>query len=465
MVGRPACRRAGPWAGGGPAPPRRRARQRHRRRRSACGRSALAILRGKVSGAPVAAARRRPRPQRDSGRRAATWAGRGWRPGPSAPGPSRPGRSSARGSPARRFSSGLASGSGASTANSRAITRSTLPSTTLVGLVEGDRGHRGGGIGADARQGPQARLGVREDAAVIARHRAGAGQQVAGAGVVAKARPGGHHLAVLRGGQRPHRRPARGEVQEIGRRVRHGGLLQHDLRQPHPVGVGASRPGVVGPTRQGRSRAWASYQASRAAAEGGLQRLLVDGDHGGGIHRSMARGLPDCGRGGADPRRAQDASAAASPPAAARASPAPLKPLDGRFAKGERGLGRAVERDRGPGSGARRAAGAAHPLADKTGGRARTSGGWAGRHPDPASGASEIIAQREPVPGRGRGHLGAGQPGAKARRRAADESRAGPPAPARAPRSTRPGKHRSPKSSERCPRASSSARSTVSGAR
>ena len=44
-----------------------------------------------------------------------------------------PGRSSATRRAARRFSSGLAAGSGVSTANSRAITRSTLPSTTLAG--------------------------------------------------------------------------------------------------------------------------------------------------------------------------------------------------------------------------------------------------------------------------------------------------------------------------------------------
>jgi conjugal transfer ATP-binding protein TraC len=43
-----------------------------------------------------------------------------------------PGRSSVTSSPARRFSSGLLSGIGASTANSRDMTRSTLPSTTLV---------------------------------------------------------------------------------------------------------------------------------------------------------------------------------------------------------------------------------------------------------------------------------------------------------------------------------------------
>ena len=189
----PACRPAGPWAGGGPAPPRRRGSA-HRPRHGGAG------ARPWRCGADRSPARRWPAPRSapppGSGRRAAPWAGRPWRPGPSAPAPSRRAGRRGPGSPASRFSSGLASGSGVSTANSRAITRSTLPSTTLVGLVEGDRGDGGGGVGAEAGQGAQARLGVREDPAVLAGHGAGAGQQVAGAGVVAEPRPGGHHLAV-----------------------------------------------------------------------------------------------------------------------------------------------------------------------------------------------------------------------------------------------------------------------------
>ena len=43
-----------------------------------------------------------------------------------------PGRSSVTNSPANRLSSGLAAGTGVSTANRRAMTRSTLPSTTLA---------------------------------------------------------------------------------------------------------------------------------------------------------------------------------------------------------------------------------------------------------------------------------------------------------------------------------------------
>jgi len=33
------------------------------------------------------------------------------------------------------------------------------------------------------------------------------------------------------------RRPAAGEVDEVGRGVRHRGLLQHHLGEPHPIGV------------------------------------------------------------------------------------------------------------------------------------------------------------------------------------------------------------------------------------
>ncbi len=104
--------------------------------------------------------------------------------------------------------------------------------------AEGDRRHRGGGIGTDAGQRPEPFLGVGEAAAELARHHAGAGQQVAGAGVVAEAGPGGHHLGVGRRGERADRRPAGDEGGEAVADGGHGGLLQHHLGQPDPVGIG-----------------------------------------------------------------------------------------------------------------------------------------------------------------------------------------------------------------------------------
>ena len=75
--------------------------------------------------------------------------------------------------------------------------------------VEGDRGDGGGGVGPDARQLQQRGVIGREGAAMFRRHDAGAFQQVAGAGVVAEARPGGHDVGVLGGGEVGDRRPAR----------------------------------------------------------------------------------------------------------------------------------------------------------------------------------------------------------------------------------------------------------------
>ena len=67
--------------------------------------------------------------------------------------------------------------------------------------AEGDRGDRGGGIGADAGQACAAPPRCPGNAAMLGRHGAGAGEQVAGAGIIAEPGPGGHDLAVV--GARP----------------------------------------------------------------------------------------------------------------------------------------------------------------------------------------------------------------------------------------------------------------------
>ena len=113
----------------------------------------------------------------------------------------------------------------------------------------------------------QPRLAVGEAAAVVAGHGAGAGEEVAGAGVVAEPGPGGHHLGVGGGGER--RRPSasgrRRSRNRLHRRDRR--LLQHHFGEPDAVGVGPARRDPGG-TRQGRRRAVRSYQASRSAAMG-----------------------------------------------------------------------------------------------------------------------------------------------------------------------------------------------------
>ena len=68
---------------------------------------------------------------------------------------------------------------------------------------------------------------------------AGAGDQIAGARVVAEPRPGGHDVVVLGGREIANARPARDEALEIGRDGLHRRLLQHDLRKPHAIGIGA----------------------------------------------------------------------------------------------------------------------------------------------------------------------------------------------------------------------------------
>jgi hypothetical protein len=63
--------------------------------------------------------------------------------------------------------------------------------------------------------------------------------EVARARVVAEAGPGRHHVLDRCRRQRRHRRPAREEVAVIGLHRDDRRLLQHDLRQPDMVGIGA----------------------------------------------------------------------------------------------------------------------------------------------------------------------------------------------------------------------------------
>ena len=124
------------------------------------------------------------------------------------------------------------------TANSRATTRSMLPSTGVAARAEGDGRDRRRRVGADARQLAQLLLRLRE-AAAEARSATirGALVQIAGAAVVAEPRPGREHVVERRRGQRLHRRPARQEALVEGDDRADRGLLQHDLGQPDRVGV------------------------------------------------------------------------------------------------------------------------------------------------------------------------------------------------------------------------------------
>ncbi len=78
-------------------------------------------------------------------------------------------------------------------------------------------------------------------------HRPGAGVQIARARVVAEPGPGLEHVVERGCGQRLHVRPACDETAEVRRHGRHRGLLQHDFRQPNPVGIrGRTATGAPG---------------------------------------------------------------------------------------------------------------------------------------------------------------------------------------------------------------------------
>ena len=130
---------------------------------------------------------------------------------------------------------GFADGSGCSTANSRAITRSTFPSTTVSRLVKGDGRNGRCRIRSDAGERAQGRLGRRK---TIASHGLGAGIKISRPRVIAKPRPGRENLVARCGRQRFRARPSRHECLEIGNDGFDRGLLQHDLRKPDHVRIG-----------------------------------------------------------------------------------------------------------------------------------------------------------------------------------------------------------------------------------
>ena len=137
---------------------------------------------------------------------------------------------------------------------------------------EGDRGDGGGGVIAHPRQAAQARLGIGKRAQF--RDRFGAGDQIARAGIVAEPRPGAHHLALVRRRQRRHARPAFGELREVRRDRRSGGLLEHHLGQPHAVWLGS-----------GGARRRAPWQCARRAVVPRQKGIcdVVAGLHGGAM--------------------------------------------------------------------------------------------------------------------------------------------------------------------------------------
>ncbi len=105
------------------------------------------------------------------------------------------------------------------------------------GHVKGDGGNGGGGIGANAGQGAQLRRILRKAAVMDLNHKAGAGMQVAGTGVIAEAGPFREHILQGGGGECLHVGPAFDEALKTGKNRSDGGLLQHDFGQPYRIRV------------------------------------------------------------------------------------------------------------------------------------------------------------------------------------------------------------------------------------
>ena len=103
-------------------------------------------------------------------------------------------------------------------------------------LAEGNRGDRGGRVSADPRQLAKLSRGRWKGAAAC--DFTGAGDQVPRAGVISEAGPLRENVLVARSGERHDRRPAGDEALKPRSDRRDRGLLQHDLAQPHPVGIG-----------------------------------------------------------------------------------------------------------------------------------------------------------------------------------------------------------------------------------
>ena len=125
------CRREVRAAGGGGAGSRRRRGGRRRRCRSASAAASSRPSPEARAGGPRAARGRAP--TRGRGCRPASSACRSWRRDPSAPRRTRRRGRSGRAAAASSRISGFAAGSGVSMAKRRAMTRSTLPSTTATG--------------------------------------------------------------------------------------------------------------------------------------------------------------------------------------------------------------------------------------------------------------------------------------------------------------------------------------------
>ena len=109
--------------------------------------------------------------------------------------------------------------------------------------LEGDGGHRPGGVVSHPGQGAEGGIVGGEFPLKFVHDLPGGLLQVAGPVVVAQTLPELHQLVLLHGGQIGHGGELGQEAGIIVHHRRHPGLLEHDLRQPHMVGRGVAAPG------------------------------------------------------------------------------------------------------------------------------------------------------------------------------------------------------------------------------
>ena len=111
------------------------------------------------------------------------------------------------------------------------------------GEAEGDGGDGPGGVVPHAGQGADLLIGGGKDSSVLLHDLTGSPLQVSGPAVIAQSLPQLHQCVLRDGSQVGHRRQSLQKAAVVVQHSGHPGLLEHDLRHPHPVGRGVAAPG------------------------------------------------------------------------------------------------------------------------------------------------------------------------------------------------------------------------------
>jgi len=114
-----------------------------------------------------------------------------------------------------------------------------------VTLTEGEGQNRPGSGTPDPRESPDLSDVVRKAPAVVGNDEARGPVQVPGAGVITETRPQVQDLVQVRRGQVRHGGKTGQKALEIREDDGNLGLLEHDLRDPHPIGSRVPLPGQV----------------------------------------------------------------------------------------------------------------------------------------------------------------------------------------------------------------------------